>query len=243
MSAATYVELGIIARSRQGFEAAAVDEALARWGVCDRAPSPTQARLAIEAFAAFGKGLHPARLNYGDCFAYALAKERGEPLLFKGSDFARTDIVAAILGQLARDLLDRAADHGLGLLLAELLGQEAAGGADGEVGGAGAHVGHGLSAPPARSGPSPARSGASPRRRSRCASAASSRARSLSAWATMSAASFSPSCSWRWYLASRPLASSCRRWASSSSARMRSARRRGRPARSSWPASRPRPRG
>jgi ribonuclease VapC len=96
MSAATYVEFGIIARSRQGFDAAAVDEALARWGVVIVPLSPTQARLAIEAFAAFGKGLHPACLNYADCFAYALAKERGEPLLFKGSDFARTDIVSAI---------------------------------------------------------------------------------------------------------------------------------------------------
>jgi ribonuclease VapC len=96
MSAGTYVEFGIIVRSRQGFDAAAVDEALARWGVVIVPLSPTQARLAIEAFAAFGKGFHAARLNYGDCFAYALAKERGEPLLFKGSDFARTDIAAAI---------------------------------------------------------------------------------------------------------------------------------------------------
>ena len=95
MSAATYVELGIMARSRQGFDAAVVDERpgpLAEYR--DRARCHRQqARLAVEAFAAFGKGRHPARLNYGDCFAYALAKERGEPLLFKGSDFARTDIV------------------------------------------------------------------------------------------------------------------------------------------------------
>jgi ribonuclease VapC len=49
---------------------------------------------AVEAFRRFGKGRHPARLNIGDCFAYALAKTTGEPLLFKGADFARTDILA-----------------------------------------------------------------------------------------------------------------------------------------------------
>jgi ribonuclease VapC len=50
---------------------------------------------AREAYFRFGKGNHPARLNLGDCFAYALAKSRGLPLLFKGDDFARTDIVPA----------------------------------------------------------------------------------------------------------------------------------------------------
>jgi ribonuclease VapC len=53
------------------------------------------AELARDAFRRFGKGRHPAALNYGDCFSYALAKASGEPLLFKGNDFARTDIVAA----------------------------------------------------------------------------------------------------------------------------------------------------
>lgn len=48
--------------------------------------------LAIDAFRRFGKGRHPAGLNYSDCFFYALAKATGEPLLFKGSDFAQTDI-------------------------------------------------------------------------------------------------------------------------------------------------------
>lgn len=54
------------------------------------------AALARLANQTFGKGFHPARLNFGDCFAYALAKQTGEPLLFKGEDFARTDIVSAI---------------------------------------------------------------------------------------------------------------------------------------------------
>ena len=55
-----------------------------------------QALLAREAFQKFGKGRHAARLNLGDCFAYAMAKERHEPLLFKGNDFSQTDIKAAI---------------------------------------------------------------------------------------------------------------------------------------------------
>jgi ribonuclease VapC len=54
------------------------------------------AEVAREAFLRFGKGRHPARLNCGDCASYALAKARGLPLLFKGVDFARTDIVPAL---------------------------------------------------------------------------------------------------------------------------------------------------
>src|SRR5437016_2313015 len=56
-----------------------------------------QAEAAVEAFRRFGRGRHRARLNIGDCFAYALAKTTGEPLLFKGSDFAQTDIVPAVV--------------------------------------------------------------------------------------------------------------------------------------------------
>ena len=58
--------------------------------------SDDQAKLAIEAFRLFGKGRHPASLNYGDCFSYALAKATGEPLLFKGDDFSQTDIRRAV---------------------------------------------------------------------------------------------------------------------------------------------------
>ena len=55
--------------------------------------TPTQARLARDAYRDFGRGAgHPAGLNFGDCFAYALARESGEPLLFKGGDFSKTDI-------------------------------------------------------------------------------------------------------------------------------------------------------
>jgi ribonuclease VapC len=55
----------------------------------------SQAGLARDAFRRFGKGRHPSKLNFGDCMAYALAKETGEELLFKGTDFGQTDIVAA----------------------------------------------------------------------------------------------------------------------------------------------------
>lgn len=51
---------------------------------------------AADAFARFGKGLHPARLNFGDCMAYAVAKVAACPLLYKGDDFARTDIAPAL---------------------------------------------------------------------------------------------------------------------------------------------------
>lgn len=64
-------------------------------GEIERVPvDGRQAEAAIEAFRRFGRGRHPARLNIGDCFAYALAKTTGEPLLYKGHDFAQTDIVA-----------------------------------------------------------------------------------------------------------------------------------------------------
>ena len=56
----------------------------------------TQARVAREAYRDFGRGRHPARLNLGDCFAYALARLRREPLLFKGDDFTHTDIASAL---------------------------------------------------------------------------------------------------------------------------------------------------
>ncbi len=54
-----------------------------------------QARIARDAYRHFGKGRHRAGLNFGDCFAYALAKDKGEPLLFKGDDFRKTDVEVA----------------------------------------------------------------------------------------------------------------------------------------------------
>jgi ribonuclease VapC len=55
-----------------------------------------QARASQVAFIRFGKGRHPARLNFGDCVSYALAQSRGLPLLYKGEDFAKTDVVSAL---------------------------------------------------------------------------------------------------------------------------------------------------
>ena len=72
------------------------DEFIGRAGMSIVAVTQEQAYLSREAFRRYGQGSgHPAALNFGDCFAYALAKERGAPLLFKGDDFARTDIAAA----------------------------------------------------------------------------------------------------------------------------------------------------
>jgi ribonuclease VapC len=65
-------------------------------GIRIAASDERQARLAREAYARYGKGNHPAKLNLGDCFAYALAKARDEPLLFKGEDFRLTDVEAAL---------------------------------------------------------------------------------------------------------------------------------------------------
>jgi ribonuclease VapC len=58
--------------------------------------SVSQATIARMAWRSFGRGFHRAKLNYGDCFAYALAKEMREPLLFKGNDFAQTDVEPAL---------------------------------------------------------------------------------------------------------------------------------------------------
>ncbi len=59
--------------------------------------TPAQQALAADAHRTYGKGSgHAAKLNFGDCFSYALAKETGEPLLFKGDDFAQTDIACAL---------------------------------------------------------------------------------------------------------------------------------------------------
>ncbi len=73
----------------------AVEEFLVLAGV-DVEPVPADARRsAIDAFDRFGKGRHPAALNFGDCFAYACARQAGVPMLYKGDDFARTDIETA----------------------------------------------------------------------------------------------------------------------------------------------------
>ena len=93
LSAANFLETGIVLENRSG-EAAGrdLDLFLYRAAVTVVPVDRDQAELARRAYRRFGKGRHPAALNYGDCFAYALSKSSGEPLLFKGDDFARTDI-------------------------------------------------------------------------------------------------------------------------------------------------------
>jgi ribonuclease VapC len=96
IAAANYVESAIVVTARRGPAAAARLRMLLDEAGIDIAPVDEQlAQAAIEAFDRFGKGRHPAALNFGDCFAYALAAATGEPLLYKGDDFAKTDIAAA----------------------------------------------------------------------------------------------------------------------------------------------------
>jgi ribonuclease VapC len=97
MSAVNWFEAGIAIDRRGRTGAAAEFEALMERGAIDVVPyDHEQAQLAREAFAVWGKGRHPAALNMGDCAAYALARSRRQPLLFKGGDFALTDIQSAL---------------------------------------------------------------------------------------------------------------------------------------------------
>lgn len=70
-------------------------QSLSDFAIDIAATDPSQASIAAQAFLRFGKGRHPAKLNLGDCFSYALAKSLNAPLLYKGEDFGRTDIVSA----------------------------------------------------------------------------------------------------------------------------------------------------
>ena len=92
ISAGTVLELGMLAESRGTAGARELDDFLYRSQFEIVAFDAEQATLAREAFRRFGKRRHPARLNFGDCIVYALSKASGEPLLFKGDDFAKTDV-------------------------------------------------------------------------------------------------------------------------------------------------------
>ena len=93
VSTATLVEASIVMQARIGDDGVSdLDELLAAAAVRPIAVDADQAQLARAAFARFGKGQAAAGLNFGDCFAYALAQALGRPLLFKGADFARTDV-------------------------------------------------------------------------------------------------------------------------------------------------------
>lgn len=97
ISAVNYVEAAVaIDGSRDPAASRRFDDLLREARILVEPVTIEQARIAREAYRDFGKGSgHPARLNFGDCFAYALAKDAGEPLLFNGDDFRQTDVTAA----------------------------------------------------------------------------------------------------------------------------------------------------
>ncbi len=94
MSAPTRLELGIVSLNRK--IQLRVDEALQAYQILVEPFTQAHAELATMAFTKYGKGRHPAALNFGDCCAYALAKSLNLPLLYKGNDFAQTDIASAL---------------------------------------------------------------------------------------------------------------------------------------------------
>ena len=97
ISVADFVELSIVIEAQLGADAGRqCDLYLHRAGIIIEPVSIEQGQLARQAFLDFGKGRHPAGLNFGDCFAYALARATSEPLLFKGKDFGKTDIKAVV---------------------------------------------------------------------------------------------------------------------------------------------------
>lgn len=96
LSTATLVEAGIVMQGRHGDGGAQrLGALLTQLGVEAVPVTVAHAALAREAFRRFGKGRHPAGLNYGDCFSYALAVALSEPLLFVGDDFGQTDVDVA----------------------------------------------------------------------------------------------------------------------------------------------------
>jgi ribonuclease VapC len=94
MSAANYLETAVVVDSnRDPIMSRRLDDLLQNSDISITPVTEAQARIAREAYRDFGKGSgHPARLNFGDCFAYALAIDSGEPLLFKGDDFGHTNV-------------------------------------------------------------------------------------------------------------------------------------------------------
>ncbi len=97
ISAVTRVEVALVVEGRKGERGRDALEAFFRLTAIDVvAVTPHHANHAIDAFRRFGKGRHPAGLNIGDCFSYALASATGLPLLFKGLDFRQTDVIPAL---------------------------------------------------------------------------------------------------------------------------------------------------
>jgi ribonuclease VapC len=97
ISAVSYVETGaVIDGSREPIASRRFDELMVEADIAIEPVTEAQAYIARQAYRDFGKTSgHPAKLNFGDCFSYALAKSKGEPLLYKGQDFSRTDVKSA----------------------------------------------------------------------------------------------------------------------------------------------------
>lgn len=96
VSAATQFEASMVALARRGERGVMELQAIFASASAEIVPvTADHARRALDAFRRFGKGRHPAGLNFGDCLSYALAQATGEALLFKGDDFSRTDIERA----------------------------------------------------------------------------------------------------------------------------------------------------
>lgn len=97
LSAASYVEAAMVLEMRdREAPKGMLDDFVKEYGVRIEAVTEEQAVLASNAFRVYGRGIHKAKLNYGDCFTYALAKVMQEPLLFKGNDFTKTDLIPAL---------------------------------------------------------------------------------------------------------------------------------------------------
>jgi ribonuclease VapC len=116
LSSASYVELAaVIDGRRDATLSGALDAKLRNLGIELVPFTVEQARIARIAYQQFGRGSgHPARLNMGDCFAYALARDLGEPLLFKGGDFALTDIELVVEPVRSRRLSEVVAAYAAG---------------------------------------------------------------------------------------------------------------------------------
>jgi ribonuclease VapC len=96
ISAATFVEIAIVVEAQtKNSGSRQLDAFFRRAGIAIEPVTEEQAHIARQAFIDFGKGRHPAGLNYGDCFSYALSRVTREPLLFKGKNLAKTDLIAA----------------------------------------------------------------------------------------------------------------------------------------------------
>lgn len=97
ISASTFVETSIVLEAQHGADVVRQFDALLRRADVRIEPvTEEHAFLARQAYVDYGKGRHPAGLHFGDCFSYALAKQTGEPLLYKGDDFRKTDLLSAI---------------------------------------------------------------------------------------------------------------------------------------------------